>query len=233
MWHSFDKQTWRGWGQVWQGVLRSCRSVELPRRRCNSVALNPLFTSQPISTRELMKRMQLSLSARCSEVEAMYKRWTLIVAFLSAMIMMCWSSRWKENFEKFLPEKVWGSSFPVWDLWGGRKLQEVDIEQNTSDLNHFWSKYVDISSILHSKLSTKISLKSMISIWWAESSRQKDIIELTFSEWRSWCQISWVAKLSKVILAPPTFPLSPLTERGTIFPIVSFEPFTLQFATAQ
>ena len=187
------------------------------KEECNSVALNPLFTSQPISTRELMKRMQLSSSARCSEVEAMYKRWTLIVAFLSAMIMMCWSSRWKENFEKFLPEKVWGSSFPVWDLWGGRKLQEVDIEQNTSDLNHFWSKYVDISSILHSKLSTKISLKSMISIWWAESSRQKDIIELTFSEWRSWCQISWVEKLSKVILAPATFSLSPLTERGRYF----------------
>ena len=167
-------------------------------------------------TRELMNRMQLSSSVQMfrsgSNVQTVYGLWEWW--FLSAMIMMCWSSRWKENFEKFLPEKVWGSSFPVWDLWGGRKLQEVDIEQNTSDLNHFWSKYVDISSILHSKLSTKISLKSMISIRWAESSRQKDIIELTFSKWRSWCQISWVEKLSKVILAPPTFSLSPLTDGG-------------------
>ena len=37
--------------------------------------------------------------------------------------------------------------FLVWDLWG-RILQEVGSEQNTRDLNHFWSKYADIFMFL-------------------------------------------------------------------------------------
>ena len=45
------------------------------------------------------------------------------------------------------PAKKAPREFLVWDLWG-RILQEVGCEQNTRDLNHFWSKYADIFMFL-------------------------------------------------------------------------------------